>query len=275
MSPDEFTGGPDELYYFVDDASANPTFYADLRNPQSLNKYQYTYNNPLRYTDSDGHCPEGQPCPDTSIPAMDPRAGVGAVAVDVVISAGKVAANLLTGMSNIGNIAISGSNAQLTAPFDSSSKVQDVAMHALEVLTLVSPLLAEAGPLTVMSAESRPAAVMAANEAQQLPASSRPTAAGALTTRDGQTFTVTNRGNPNLDTGTQAALDAVAPAQRSAYHGKCCEPRLVSMARRAGADTRGASIDVVKVRAFGNVKHGATLNACSSCQAILKFAGID
>jgi RHS repeat-associated protein len=65
-SPDEFTGGPDELYYFADDASANPTFYADLRNPQSLNKYQYSYNNPLRYVDPDGHEPDQNPkckCP--------------------------------------------------------------------------------------------------------------------------------------------------------------------------------------------------------------------
>ncbi len=56
-SPDEFTGGPDELYYFVDDAAANPTFYADPSTPQSLNKYHYSLNNPLRYTDPDGHCP--------------------------------------------------------------------------------------------------------------------------------------------------------------------------------------------------------------------------
>ena len=54
-SPDEFAGGPDELYYFAATASENPTFYADLFIPQSLNKYQYCYNNPLRYVDEDGH----------------------------------------------------------------------------------------------------------------------------------------------------------------------------------------------------------------------------
>ena len=54
-SPDEFVGGPDELYDFAGNASENPTFYADLFEPQSLNKYQFGYNNPLRYVDKDGH----------------------------------------------------------------------------------------------------------------------------------------------------------------------------------------------------------------------------
>lgn len=74
INPDEFSGGPDELFDFANQASENPTFYADIYNPQSLNKYQYAYNNPLRYTDDDGHeatgttpdpncCPQAIPAP--------------------------------------------------------------------------------------------------------------------------------------------------------------------------------------------------------------------
>ena len=56
-SPDEFNGGPIELFSLA--ASSNPTFYANLTNPQSLNKYQYCYNSPLKYIDPDGHAPDG------------------------------------------------------------------------------------------------------------------------------------------------------------------------------------------------------------------------
>jgi hypothetical protein len=45
-SPDEFVGGPEELFDFSSVASENPTFYADMTQPQSLNKYQYCLNNP-------------------------------------------------------------------------------------------------------------------------------------------------------------------------------------------------------------------------------------
>lgn len=53
-SPAEFVGGPDDLFD-VANASDNTTFYADLMNPQTLNKYQYCNNNPLGYVDPDGH----------------------------------------------------------------------------------------------------------------------------------------------------------------------------------------------------------------------------
>lgn len=38
-------------------ATPQPIPYADLGDPQTLNLYAYVRNNPLRFTDSDGHCP--------------------------------------------------------------------------------------------------------------------------------------------------------------------------------------------------------------------------
>lgn len=52
-SPDEFKGGPEELFGNVD--PHDPIFYADIAEPQSLNKYQYVLNNPFRYVDPNGH----------------------------------------------------------------------------------------------------------------------------------------------------------------------------------------------------------------------------
>jgi RHS repeat-associated protein len=55
LSPDEFKGGPDDAITGKDISQPGPLPYADISNPQSLNKYACTYNNPLRYTDPDGH----------------------------------------------------------------------------------------------------------------------------------------------------------------------------------------------------------------------------
>lgn len=46
--------------FFSPDWSATPTAvpYANFGNPQSLNLYSYVRNNPLRYTDPNGHCAE-------------------------------------------------------------------------------------------------------------------------------------------------------------------------------------------------------------------------
>jgi RHS repeat-associated protein len=54
-SPDEFKGGPDDALTGAELAPPGPLPYADITNPQTLNKYAYVINNPLRYTDPDGH----------------------------------------------------------------------------------------------------------------------------------------------------------------------------------------------------------------------------
>src|SRR5713226_5815718 len=43
MSPDEFPGGPVDAISPADPAPPGPLPYADITNPQSLNKYAYTY----------------------------------------------------------------------------------------------------------------------------------------------------------------------------------------------------------------------------------------
>ena len=56
FSPDEFTGGPVEVFSPNDPLPTSPLPYADIRDPQSLNKYTYTYNDPLNFVDPNGHC---------------------------------------------------------------------------------------------------------------------------------------------------------------------------------------------------------------------------
>src|SRR5215217_5919612 len=88
---------------------------------------------------------------------------VGAGTIDVVVSAGKVTANLGIGINNFSNFYLGGNDpAYAIEPFESSSKVQDVAMHAFEVLTVVSPLLGGFGPTTTLTASSRQSTIAAA-----------------------------------------------------------------------------------------------------------------
>ena len=59
-SPDEFSWiGTIDAFTGEPVRQLNPLPYADINNPQSLNKYSYVLNNPLKYTDPDGHCVSG------------------------------------------------------------------------------------------------------------------------------------------------------------------------------------------------------------------------
>lgn len=56
-SPDEFKGGAYEFWLLGDPSAGEKQAlpFGDIRLPQSLNKYQYCYNNPLKFIDPNGH----------------------------------------------------------------------------------------------------------------------------------------------------------------------------------------------------------------------------
>lgn len=166
-SPDEFTGGPDELFDFTGVAAQNPTFYADLTQPQSLNKYQYSYNNPLAYVDPDGHqaaltqrmmLEKG---PTSKVTSTLQTAGQGAddaakAAGGVVTGAGKEVGNLFIGMGNGGAIAF-GDPGAMKAFWRPANKYEEAAMDTTFTLLLFGGGMrgkAQVGGVAVAEGES-------------------------------------------------------------------------------------------------------------------------
>ena len=158
-SSDEFTGGPTELFAAV--AAHNPTFYADLFDPQSLNKYSYCLNSPLKFIDPDGHQATVSDSLAISIILPTPRG------IDSAKGIAKSVANVLIGASNIGNEfgKALGLGDSYVEPYQPSNSTQDAVMHTTDKLLVLGALLGGKGPANVMMAEGEGAAVATAQAA--------------------------------------------------------------------------------------------------------------
>jgi RHS repeat-associated protein len=151
ISPDEFAGGPTEL--FAEVAAHNPTFYADIASPQSLNKYQYCLNDPLRFVDPDGH-------QETLADRVENRiATVGAAVTNYYIGAGKAWDNIRIGIKNINADMGYGEH---EAPHEATNKAQAVGMIVVERGTLFGGLLIPGSTTGAVMTEGETTTVVAA-----------------------------------------------------------------------------------------------------------------
>jgi RHS repeat-associated protein len=197
-SPDEFSGGPDELYDFAASASDNPTFYADLHEPQSLNKYQYCYNNPLACVDPDGH--QNSPFESAKVRAKAYGKAIGDCAGNAGIGVLKSVGNVFVGIINLMVGPEVGFKGEPVAPYQENGDCQGVAMHATDVGLLLTPLAGKAPPIGVMTAEAEETAVVVAETAN--------TGKGSLV-----------RFGPGPENAKQLGADAAAAEAKGLPHG--------------------------------------------------------
>jgi RHS repeat-associated protein len=144
ISPDEFTGGPTEL--FAEVAAHNPTFYADIFDPQSLNKYAYCLNNPLIFVDPDGH--QSMISDALALPTIE--------GTQIAVGVGKAIANVYIGLKNASPFV-----KEYTPYYEPSNIHQDLGMTITEDVMLIGSFLGGRSPANVVMSEAKPAAAVA------------------------------------------------------------------------------------------------------------------
>jgi len=148
-SPDEFTGGPHEV--FGDVLAPTPLLYAEPTEPQSLTKYTYSLGNPLRYVDPDGH----QTKQSDALIVIPP-----ATALNVAIGALKAFDNMARGINNFE--ADAGMGNQRVPLHRASDMTQGMTMVFVEDVSVFGGLLSGKPQAGVMVADSEESAVIAA-----------------------------------------------------------------------------------------------------------------
>lgn len=93
-TPDEWQGGIVDAFTGSETEQPGPLPYADITDPQTLNKYAYVRNNPLRYVDPDGHA---FGLDDLVGAAVGATVGMAAEVVKDVVTGEKITAGRLAG----------------------------------------------------------------------------------------------------------------------------------------------------------------------------------
>src|SRR5436853_1620018 len=154
-SPDEFRGGPTDLFDPSESPSPAPMLYANPADPQSLNKYQYCYNNPLAAIDPDGHQPRLQGNPTGVIPTKNGR--------DILTGVAKGLANIVIGFHNY--CVANGGPGTHVDEYKSDGDVQAVTMVVVRDVSIFGAFLSGKGGGLAADAEETAAVTSAISNA--------------------------------------------------------------------------------------------------------------
>ena len=247
-------------------------FPHDLTDPQSWNKYGYTRNNPLRYTDPDGE-DWGEFFSGVADTTYRPFVQAASHPLNTLAGLGSAISHPINTAIAIKNGVVDTTQAALSG--DSTALGQVTGTILSTVLTAGA---AKAGSVLLEGAEAADVASTAAvNAADAAQAGGRTSGVAAGLRVGDQTFSdVSSGGMARVNQpGVQRALDNVPAAQRSAYHGACAEIGCLNQAAQAGVDPAGGTMSAVKIRRPGNPAHATPIAPCSTCKNVMNQLGVN